>query len=77
MSSDAPDIPPLDHTERCPLCGTIMTAERGAPIHLANPRRAIVLPGEENAVIGAGRTITRLRCENGHTVWLVEDDEPE
>jgi hypothetical protein len=77
MSNEPPDAMPLDHVERCPLCSTIMTAERGAPIHLANPRRAIILPGEEDAVIGADRTITRLRCENGHTFWLIEDDEAE
>lgn len=77
MHSESSDIPPLDHTERCPLCGTIMTAERGAPIHFAHPRRAIILPGEEDRIIGAGRTITRLHCENGHIFWLVEDDEEE
>jgi len=77
MCEERSDTPSLDLIERCPLCDTIMTAERGAPIHLAHPRRAIFLPGEEDAVIGAGRTITRLRCENGHVFWLVEDDEAE
>jgi hypothetical protein len=58
---------------RCPLCGTIMTPERAAPLRLTGPIRSIRLPGEDDLQIEAGQTVTRLRCENDHTYWLIDD----
>lgn len=58
--------------ERCPICGTLMTDEQAGPIHFANPTHSLVLPGLN---VGAGQSVTRLRCENGHTFWSIEDEE--
>jgi hypothetical protein len=60
--------------ERCPICGTLMTAERAGPIRFANPARRIILPDAE---IGVGQSVTRMRCENGHTFWAIEDEDEE
>ncbi|MGI8857892.1 MAG: hypothetical protein ACR2JW_19315 [Thermomicrobiales bacterium] len=62
---------------RCPLCGTIMTPERAEPLRLADPLRSIRLPGEDDVHIEAGQTVTRLRCENDHTYWLIDDADDE
>jgi hypothetical protein len=59
---------------RCPLCGTIMTPERAEPLRFTDPIRSIRLPGEDDVRIEAGQTVTRLRCENDHTYWLIDDD---
>lgn len=60
---------------RCPVCGTIMTAERAAPLRFADPTRSIRLPGADDLRIEAGQTVTRLRCENDHIYWLIDDDD--
>lgn len=59
---------------RCPLCGTIMTPERAEPLRFADPTRSIRLPGADDLRIEAGQTVTRLRCENDHIYWLIDDD---
>ncbi len=58
--------------ERCPVCGTLMTAEQAGPIRFANPAQQLILP---DAQIGGGQSVTRMRCENGHTFWAIEDEE--
>ncbi len=60
---------------RCPLCGTIMMPERAEPLRFSDPIRSIRLPGEDDLQIEAGQTVTRLRCENDHVYWLIDDDE--
>lgn len=58
--------------ERCPVCGTLMTAERSGPIRFANPAQQLILP---DAQISGGQSVTRMRCENGHIFWSIEDEE--
>ncbi|HEY8291443.1 MAG TPA: hypothetical protein VIG44_03100 [Thermomicrobiales bacterium] len=58
--------------ERCPICGTLMTAEQAGPIRFANPAQRMILP---DAQISAGQSVTRMRCENGHVFWAIEDEE--
>ena len=58
--------------ERCPLCGTLMTAEEAGPIRLVNPAHRMMIADTE---IGESQSVTRMRCENGHTFWAIEDDE--
>ena len=60
--------------ERCPICGTLMTAEQAGPIRFPAARHQMILP---DARIGEGQTVTRMRCENGHTFWAIEDDPDE
>jgi hypothetical protein len=72
MASDEQEIEPGPITaERCPICGTLMTTERAGPIRFANPRHRMILP---DAQISGGQSVTRMRCENGHTFWAIEDD---
>ncbi len=58
--------------ERCPVCGTLMTAEQAGPIRFANPAQRLILP---DAQISGSQSVTRMRCENGHTFWAIEDDD--
>jgi len=57
--------------ERCPVCGTLMTAEQAGPIRFANPTQRMILP---DAQISGGQSVTRMRCENGHIFWAIEDE---
>jgi len=73
VASDEQDAEPgMMAVERCPICGTLMTAERAGPIRFANPAQRLVLP---DAQISGGQSVTRMRCENGHTFWAIEDEE--
>lgn len=74
MINDRDGFPHASIAARCPLCGTIMTPERADPLRFAAPLRSIRLPGEDDLQIEAGQTVTRLRCENDHTYWLIDDD---
>jgi hypothetical protein len=58
--------------ERCPVCGTLMTAELAGPFRFVNPAQQMILP---DVRIGGGQSVTRMRCENGHTFWAIEDEE--
>jgi hypothetical protein len=60
--------------ERCPICGTLMTEEQAGPIRFPAARHQMILP---DAQIGEGQIVTRMRCENGHTFWAIEDDPEE
>lgn len=59
-------------TERCPRCGTIMTAERAGPVRFAEPGRTLLFPGEDGLTIDRARTVLRFRCENGHVFWRID-----
>ena len=59
--------------ERCPICDTLMTAERAGPIRFSNPAQQMIVPG--GVSVGAGQSVTRMRCENGHVFWRIEDEE--
>ncbi|MDQ2786503.1 MAG: hypothetical protein M3Y58_16045 [Chloroflexota bacterium] len=75
MTNDAQDADPgMIAVERCPVCGTLMTAERAGPIRFANPAQRMILP---DAQISGGQSVTRMQCENGHTFWAIEDEEEE
>ena len=74
MMDDPDGFPRESIAPRCPLCGTIMTPERAEPLRFTGPIRSIRLPGEDDVRIEAGQTVTRLRCENDHTYWLIDDD---
>ncbi len=64
---------PLPFTvERCPICGTLMTDEQAGPIRFANPTQRMILP---DAQIIGGQTVIRMRCENGHIFWAIEDED--
>lgn len=60
--------------ERCPICDTLMTVELAGPIRFPAARHPMILP---DARIDAGQSVTRMRCENGHTFWAIEDDHDE
>lgn len=60
--------------ERCPICGTLMTAEQAGPIRFANPAQRMILP---EAQIRGGQSVIRMRCENGHTFWAIEEEDEE
>ncbi len=78
MSEERGDITAdLLPTERCPLCGTIMTAERAGPVRFADPGRTILLPGEDGFTIDSAQSVLRFRCENGHVFWRIDADEGE
>ncbi len=72
MSDEQGAVPGDIIAERCPICGTLMTAEQDGPIRFANPAQRLILP---DAQIGGGQSVTRMRCENGHTYWAIEDEE--
>jgi hypothetical protein len=74
MMDDPDRFPRESIAARCPLCGTIMTPERAEPLRFTSPIRSIRLPGEGDVRIAAGQIVTRLRCENDHTYWLIDDD---
>ncbi len=75
MASDEQGAAPDDIiAERCPICGTLMTAEQAGPIRFANPAQRLILP---DAQISGGQSVTRMRCENGHTFWAIEDEDDE
>lgn len=75
MSEEQEDTTNLLSAERCPLCGTIMTAERGGPVRFANPGRTILLPGEDGLTIDSAQSVLRFRCENGHVFWRIDADD--
>ena len=73
MASDEQDSDAaMIAVERCPICGTLMTAEQAGPIRFANPAQQMVLP---DAQISGGQSVTRMQCENGHVFWAIEDEE--
>jgi hypothetical protein len=73
MASDEQDADAaMIAVERCPICGTLMTAEQAGPIRLVNPAHRMVIA---DVSVGEGQSVTRMRCENGHTFWAIEDEE--
>jgi hypothetical protein len=73
MADDAQESEPGGIiAERCPICGTLMTAEQAGPIRLVNPAHRMMIADTE---IGEGQSVTRMHCENGHTFWAIEDEE--
>ncbi len=73
MSDERMSEPDEVLAERCPICDTLMTAERAGPIRFRNPAQRMIVPG--GVSVGAGQTVTRMHCENGHIFWRIEDDD--
>ncbi len=72
MAGDEQDAAAMIAVERCPICGTLMTAEQGGPIRLVNPAHRIMIA---DLSVSEGQSVTRMQCENGHTFWAIEDEE--
>jgi hypothetical protein len=59
---------------KCPECGAALAVDGEDPVSAIDPGRLIGTSKALPVQSDDGRFATRLRCENGHTWWILTED---